>query len=81
LYGIGIGLPYKAVIENVWKYFNHSRNAVAFINVLAFAGSAPLFNMLCNSMIQKEFIDKLRTRNGNLNITLTLSDNAYTKNA
>lgn len=58
LYGIGIGLPYKAVIENVWKYFNHSRNAVAFINVLAFAGSAPLFNMLCNSMIQKEFIDK-----------------------
>ncbi len=30
---------------------------------------------------QKEFLDKLRTRNGNLNITLTLSDNAYTKNA
>ena len=29
----------------------------------------------------KAFIDKLRTRNGNLNITLTLSDNAYTKNA
>ena len=29
---------------------------------------------------QKAFIDKLRTRNGNLNITLTLSDNAYTKN-
>ena len=58
LYGIGIGLPYKAVIENIWKYFNHSRNAVAFINVLAFAGSAPLFNILCNSMIQKEFIDQ-----------------------
>ena len=28
---------------------------------------------------QKEFIDDLRTRNGNLNITLTLNDNYYTK--
>ena len=30
---------------------------------------------------QKEFIDELRTRNGNLNIILTLTDNLYTKNA
>lgn len=30
---------------------------------------------------QKEFIDKLRTRNGNLNIILTLTDNLYTRNA
>ena len=30
---------------------------------------------------QKEFIDKLRTRNGNLNIILTLTDNLYTQNA
>jgi len=30
---------------------------------------------------QKAFIDDIRTRNGNLNIALTLSDNAYTKNA
>ena len=30
---------------------------------------------------QKEFIDDLRTRNGNLNILLTLTDNLYTKNA
>ena len=30
---------------------------------------------------QKEFIDDLRTRNGNLNIMLTLADNLYTKNA
>lgn len=29
---------------------------------------------------QKEFIDDLRCRNGNLNITLTLFDNYYTKN-
>ena len=30
---------------------------------------------------QKEFIDDLRTRNGNLNIILTLADNLYTKNS
>ena len=30
---------------------------------------------------QKEFIDELRTRNGNLNIILTLTDNLYTKNS
>ena len=30
---------------------------------------------------QKDFIDDLRTRNGNLNILLTLTDNLYTKNA
>lgn len=30
---------------------------------------------------QKEFIDDLRTRNGNLNILLTLTENLYTKNA
>ena len=30
---------------------------------------------------QKDFIDQLRTRNGNLNIILTLTDNLYTKNA
>lgn len=30
---------------------------------------------------QKDFIDSLRTRNGNLNIILTLTDNLYTKNA
>ena len=31
--------------------------------------------------LQKEFIDELRTRNGNLNIILTLTDNLYTKNS
>lgn len=30
---------------------------------------------------QKDFIDDLRTRNGNLNIILTLTDNLYTKNS
>ena len=30
---------------------------------------------------QKEFIDELRNRNGNLNIILTLTDNLYTKNS
>ena len=30
---------------------------------------------------QKDFIDDLRTRNGNLNILLTLTENLYTKNA
>ena len=30
---------------------------------------------------QKEFIDELRTRNGNLNIILTLTYNLYTKNS
>ena len=30
---------------------------------------------------QKEFIDDLRVRNGNLNIILTLTDNVYTKNS
>ena len=30
---------------------------------------------------QKEFLDDLRTRNGNLNILLTLTDNLYTKNS
>lgn len=34
-----------------------------------------------NDFKQKEFIDDLRTRNGNLNIILTLADNLYTKNA
>lgn len=30
---------------------------------------------------EKDFIDDLRVRNGNLNIILTLSDNVYTKNS
>ena len=34
-----------------------------------------------NNFKQKEFIDDLRVRNGNLNIILTLTDNLYTKNA
>ena len=34
-----------------------------------------------NDFNQKQFIDDLRTRNGNLNIILTLTDNLYTRNA
>ena len=34
-----------------------------------------------NDFKQKEFLDDLRTRNGNLNILLTLTDNLYTKNS
>lgn len=34
-----------------------------------------------NDFKEKEFIDELRTRNGNLNIILTLTDNLYTKNS
>lgn len=34
-----------------------------------------------NDFKQKEFIDDLRIRNGNLNIILTLTDNLYTRNA
>ena len=32
-------------------------------------------------LISGIFIDDLRTRNGNLNIILTLTDNLYTKNS
>ena len=51
LYGIGIGLPYQAIIRNAWKYFPQLQSAIAFINVISFSISAPLFTYIQHVML------------------------------
>ena len=51
IYGIGIGLPYQALMRNVWKYFPQLQNVISFINVISFSISAPLFTYIQRIML------------------------------
>ena len=75
-------LNYEHAFDDIFTEFG----VKAYLDKVRTADFGTIFELIYHlkvneGFVQKEFIDKLRTRNGNLNITLTLSDNAYTKNA
>lgn len=74
LYGIGIGLPYSACTQNIWKYFQTRRNLISLVNVISYATSAPLFNWICNRMLmsQQPFNNQVKAFIWVCNIVYTL---------
>lgn len=74
-------LNYEHAFDDVFE----EHGVKAYLDKVRTADFGTIFELVYHLKVnenfsQKEFIDKLRTRNGNLNISLTLSDNAYTKN-
>ncbi len=74
-------LNYEHAFDDIFENFG----VKAYLDKVRTADFGTIYELIYHLKVaagfnQKEFIDKLRTRNGNLNITLTLSDNAYTKN-
>ena len=74
-------LNYEHAFDEIFAQFG----VKAYLDKVRTADFGTIYELIYHLKVnqtfsQKEFIDKLRTRNGNLNITLTLSDNAYTKN-
>ena len=74
-------LNYEHAFDDVFETFG----VKAYLDKVRTADFGTIYELVYHLKVvpgfnQKAFIDKLRTRNGNLNITLTLSDNAYTKN-
>ena len=75
-------LNYESAFDDIFEEFG----VKAYLDKVRTADFGTIYELIYHLKVnpglsQKEFIDKLRTRNGNLNITLTLSDNAYTKNS
>ena len=75
-------LNYENAFEEVFAKYNVKAN----LDKVKTADFGTIYELVYRLNVpkefkQKEFIDDLRVRNGNLNIILTLTDNAYTKNA
>ena len=75
-------LNYEDAFNDIFEKFG----VKAFLDKVKTADFGTIYELVYRLNVgkefnQKEFIDALRTRNGNLNILLTLSENIYTKNA
>lgn len=75
-------LNYEHAFDEIFTKYN----VKAYLDKVRTADFGTVFELVYRVRVeknfeQKAFIDDLRCRNGNLNITLTLTDNFYTKNA
>lgn len=75
-------LNYEEAFNDIFEQFG----VKAFLDKVKTADFGTIYELVYRLNVgadfkQKDFIDALRTRNGNLNILLTLSENLYTKNA
>lgn len=75
-------LNYEDAFNDIFEKFG----VKAFLDKVKTADFGTIYELVYRLNVgkdfkQKDFIDALRTRNGNLNILLTLSENLYTKNA
>ena len=79
-------IPEDLNYENAFDEIFTKHNVKAFLDKVKTADFGTIYELVYRLNVpadfkQKEFIDDLRTRNGNLNIILTLTDNLYTKNS
>ena len=77
-------IPEDLNYENAFDDIFVKHNVKAYLDKVKTADFGTMFELtyrvdVTESFKQKDFIDDLRTRNGNLNIILTLNDNYYTK--
>ena len=74
-------LNYEHAFDEVFEKYN----VKAYLDKVRTADFGTVYELVFRmrtkkDFMQQAFIDEIRVRNGNLNITLTLSDNVYTKN-
>ena len=77
-------IPEDLNYENAFDDIFEKHNVKATLDKVKTADFGTMFELVYRIDVptvfkQKDFIDDLRTRNGNLNIVLTLNDNFYTK--
>ena len=75
-------LNYESAFVEIFEKYN----VKAYLDKVKTADFGTIYELVYRLNVpqdfkQKEFIDELRIRNGNLNIMLTLTDNLYTKNS